>query len=139
MKKILMSWMLAVVSVGAGFAEVKDVTVEQAAAKLKKDPKIVVVDIRTPGEFAGGHLKGALNLDFNAEDFEKKLAKLDRKKTYLMHCMSGGRSTASIAVWDRLGFKNVLHLKAGAMGWKNQGQPVVMPKEEKEEAGEKSE
>lgn len=139
MKKILKTAMVILASVGGGFGEVKDVTVEEAAAKLKKDPKMVVVDIRTPGEFAGGHLKGALNLDFNADDFEKKLAKLDREKIYLMHCMSGGRSTASIAVWDRLGFKKVFHLKAGAMGWKNEGQPMVVPKKEKKKGEGKSE
>ena len=56
----------------------------------------------------------------NDKDFAKKLAKLDREKTYLMHCRSGGRSTASLPVWNRLGFKNVLHLSGGD-SWLGQG------------------
>ena len=116
------------VSLGISVADVTEISVERAVARIKKDPKIVVVDIRTPEEFAKGHLKGAVNLNVSNQDFSKKLAKLDRKKTYLMHCRSGGRSAASIAVWDRLGFENVLHLAAGTLGWVKEGQALVVPK-----------
>lgn len=125
MKTVLMTLASFLVLTGFGFGEVTAISVKRAAALLKKDPKIVVVDIRTPDEFAEGHIKGAININMNTKDFAKKLAKLDRNKTYLMHCRSGGRSAASIPVWNRLGFKNVLHLAAGTIGWKKEGQPLV--------------
>ena len=91
-----------------------------------KDPKIVVVDIRTPEEFAKGHIKGAVNINMNSKDFSEKLGKLERDKTYIMHCRSGGRSASSLPVWKRLGFKNVLHLSSGTLGWVKAGQPLVV-------------
>ena len=127
MKVAIVIFILAV-SLGISVADVTEISVERAVARIKKDPKIVVVDIRTPEEFAKGHLKGAINLNVNSRYFSKKLAKLDRKKTYLMHCRSGGRSAASIAVWNRLGFENVLHLAAGTLGWVKEGQALVVPK-----------
>lgn len=113
---------------GLASADVTPVTVKQAVERMKKFSKIIVVDIRTPGEFAKGHIKKAININMNDNDFSKQLAKLDREKTYLMHCRSGGRSTASLPVWNRLGFKNVLHLSSGTLGWVKAGQPLVVAK-----------
>jgi rhodanese-related sulfurtransferase len=132
--KILTTILAVLSSLTLVHAGVTDVTVEEASKQLKKNPKTVVIDLRTPEEFKEGHLKGAINLNFHEEDFEKKLAKLDRDQTYLMHCLGGGRSAASIPVWEKLGFKKVLHLKAGKQGWAAEGKPLVVPevKEEKE-------
>jgi len=116
-------FLLAVMSVS--FAEVTDLSAENAAAKLKKKPEIIIVDVRTAKEYKEGHIKGAINIDVKAEGFEEKLGKLDRKKTYLMHCRSGGRSGASLPIWERLGFKNVLHLNSGILGWKKAGLELV--------------
>ena len=115
-------------SISLSSAEVAEVTVKEAVARMKKEPKLVVIDVRTPREFAKGHIKGAINLNMRDKDFAERLAKLDRKKTYLMHCASGGRSAASIPVWKQLKFEKVLHLTAGAKGWQKAGQTLVIPK-----------
>ena len=133
MKKIMTFAVAVFALVGSAFSEVTPITPKEAAARLKKEPKIVVIDIRTPEEFEQGHLNGAVNINMRSEDFEKKLGKLDRDTTYLMHCQSGGRSTASIPVWEKLGFKKVLHLDKGKKGWVDEGLPLVVPlKKEKE-------
>ena len=103
---------------------VRVVTVEEAAALLKKDKSIVVLDVRTPEEFKEGHIPGAVNLDFNGDNFDKELAGLDRKKTYLMHCAAGGRSSQAEDQMTELKFQSVLHLKEGFNGWKKKNQPV---------------
>ena len=54
--------------------------------KLAKQPKHVILDVRTAKEFAAGHIKGAINIDVNAADFQEKVAKLDKGSTYLVHC-----------------------------------------------------
>ncbi len=95
-----------------------------AARLLASRKDTVLVDVRTPAEFSGGHIPGATNIDFVADSFATELAKLDRSKTYVVHCAAGGRSTQSLAVFSRLGFKNVIHLDGGLNGWIAAGQPV---------------
>ncbi len=95
-----------------------------AAKLLKKDDKVVVIDVRTPGEFAEGHIADARNIDFNSPDFAAELGKLDRSKTYLVHCAAGGRSTRSLAAFKKLGFQSVVHLDGGFSGWAKAGKPV---------------
>jgi len=94
------------------------------AGKLIADKKVVVLDIRTPKEYAAGHIAGATNIDFNASDFEKRLVQLDKSKTYLVHCASGGRSTKSLAQFKKLQFQSVVHLDGGIKAWQKAGQPV---------------
>ena len=107
------------------FAE--NVSPEKAQELHSKKNPPQVIDIRTPEEFAKGHLKGAKLVNFFGE-FEKELAKLDRNKAYLMHCRSGGRSTKSLAVWKKLGFTKVYHLDSGFLGWEKAKLPFVKPK-----------
>ncbi|MCX8238245.1 MAG: rhodanese-like domain-containing protein [Akkermansiaceae bacterium] len=128
MKTAFTSFVSFLLLVGFVGGDVIPIGAGKAAAKLKKDPKIVVVDLRTPKEFFAGHIKGAININMNDKNFAAKLGKLDRKKTYLMHCRSGGRSSASLQVWKRLGFEKVLHLASGTLGWEKAGQQLEVPK-----------
>lgn len=88
----------------------------------KKD--VVVLDIRTPKEFASGRIPKAVNVDFYAADFEKKLGQLERGKTYLVHCASGGRSGRSLEVFKKLEFPSVYHLDGGFNAWQRAGKAV---------------
>lgn len=95
------------------------------AAKLLAAGDIVVVDVRTPGEYAGGHLKDGVNIDYNAADFRQKLAELDPARDYLVHCAVGGRSTSALEAFKELGFKKIVHLDGGMKAWEKAGEPVV--------------
>ena len=95
------------------------------AAKLIAEGKIVVLDLRTPDEFASGHIAGARPMDCQAPDFAQKLGALDKSKTYLVHCASGGRSTRALKEFQKLEFQSVVHLDGGLTAWKRAGQPVV--------------
>lgn len=106
---------------------IKDITPEQVALIMKGQMAPIIIDIRTPEEFSKGHLEGAKLINYR-KDFEKNLAKLDRDKRYVFHCQSGGRSTQSLPVWKKLGFKKVTHLKSGYLGWQKAKLPVVIPK-----------
>ncbi len=94
------------------------------AAKLVADNKVVVLDLRTPKEYATGHIAGAVNIDFYAADFERRLAQLDRHKTYLVHCAVGGRSTKSLALFQKLEFQSIRHLDGGLKAWQKAGHAV---------------
>ena len=105
-------------------ATVKYVTSPTAAKLLEEKKEIVVLDVRTANEFAEGHIKGATNIDFNSKGFEGNIAKLDKDKTYLVHCAAGGRSGKSLVAFKKLGFKSIYHLDDGFNGWKAAGKPV---------------
>lgn len=102
---------------------VKNVGVEEFD-KLRADKKNVVLDVRTPEEFAEGHIPGAVNVDFNAPDFQKKIAELDKSKTYLVHCAGGVRSAKACTAMDKVAFKSVVNLEPGFRAWEKAGKPV---------------
>jgi rhodanese-related sulfurtransferase len=109
---------------------VKNVDAAGAAALLKDNAAsgVVVLDVRTPDEYRSGHIADATNIDFRGSDFGDRVKKLDPSKTYLVHCASGGRSTTSLAVFQKLGFKSVVHLDGGFNAWKKAGYPVEKAK-----------
>ena len=97
------------------------------AANLLANNQIIVLDVRTPREFASSHIAGATNINFLSGDFSDRLTQLDRSKNYLLHCASGGRSTNALPKLARLGFTNVIHLDGGFKAWQAAGNPVVKP------------
>ncbi len=88
-----------------------------AAELLKSDENVAVLDVRTPEEYAEGHIDGAINIDFRADDFSDQVRQLDRETPYVVHCRSGGRSTASLDILQDLGFRRIYHLDEGINGW----------------------
>jgi rhodanese-related sulfurtransferase len=115
----------AAADAGAGAASTTVTHVDAAqAARLVATNGAVILDIRTPKEHAAGHLRGATNVDFYAKDFASQLKGLDRRRTYLVHCASGGRSAKSLATFKELGFTSVVHLNGGFKAWSAAGLPV---------------
>ena len=102
---------------------IQDIDVAGAAKLLGADDSVVILDIRTPGEFAKGHIQGAINIDYRSGDFAAKIGALDKSKKYIMHCQSGGRSGESLPKFKELGFECVYHLDAGFAGWQENGHP----------------
>jgi len=84
---------------------------------LKKNKAIVVIDVRTPEEFAEGHLKGAQNIDIRQQDAYSKLDKLNPKTTYLVYCRTNHRSGMAVDHMMQKGFKNVYQMMDGFPGW----------------------
>jgi rhodanese-related sulfurtransferase len=109
----------------AGPDGVTAVSAVQAQAALAEDPDIRVLDIRTPGEYAEGHIQNALNIDFLNADFAKRLGELDPDAKYLVYCRSGNRSAQAMKIFGRLGFARVLHMSKGIRDWQGQGLPLV--------------
>lgn len=94
------------------------------AQKLIEDKKVITLDIRTPDEFNRGKIAGAKNIDFQAPDFEQRIDALDKSKSYLVHCASGGRSTRSLALFEQHQFQSIYHLDGGIKAWEKAGLPV---------------
>ncbi len=67
-----------------------------------------VIDVRTPAEYAGGHLEGALNIDVQGMNFAAEVEALDKTADYVIYCRSGNRSGQAISQMQSLGFTGTL-------------------------------
>jgi rhodanese-related sulfurtransferase len=85
----------------------------------------VILDLRTPKEFASGHIAGAVMLDYYSPEFQQGLQQLDRSKRYLIYCRTGNRSSRTLRLIDQMGFKSVYHLKDGIVDWNRQKLPLA--------------
>lgn len=72
-----------------------------------------VIDVRSDGEWAGGHIEGALHVPVGAEDFREQVDGLDREEPVYVYCASGVRSGRAAAVMEDMGFEQVIN--AGGM------------------------
>lgn len=99
-------------------------TVDAFDQKLKNSPGVQLVDVRTPREYAAGHLKGALNYDYNGNEFEKQIARLDKTRPVMVYCAVGGRSAGAAARLRTLGFPEVYDMRGGFNAWKAAGKPA---------------
>jgi rhodanese-related sulfurtransferase len=95
------------------------------AESLIAAKKVLILDVRTPQEFAAGHLAGATNLDFHSKDFQAQLERLNKKQSYLVHCAIGGRSARAGKLMNELNFTSVYDLKGGIKAWEKAGKPIV--------------
>jgi len=104
------------------------VSAKEAADLIDKhggDNTFAILDIRTPGEFQSGHLPDAILVDFYSQAFADQLNRLDKKKTYLVYCRTGNRSTSALSLFKKLKFEKIYHMSAGISGWKSQDLPVI--------------
>ena len=97
----------------------------ETIGKRAADPRFVLLDVRTPKEFAEERIEGAVMIDYLSTGFRDEIAKLDRKKTYLVYCRTGNRTKGALKVMRELGFRNVLHLADGIAKWKAAGFPTA--------------
>ena len=89
--------------------------------KLRADRNNVVLDVRIQKEFEAGHVPGAIHIDVNSVDFQEKVARLDRTKTYLVHCAAGGRSVKACGRLSDLAFPKLYNLEGGFNAWQKAG------------------
>ena len=83
------------------------------------------IDVRTPQEYAGGHIGNAINIDFNSADFKEKINKLDKKARYIVYCRTGVRSAAASEVMAKLGFMDIYNMAGGVSAWEAAGLPIA--------------
>ncbi len=102
--------------------QMNSIEIQQVLAKNKQ---IVILDVRTPQEFAAGHLKGALNIDIYQQDFYSRIDKLNKKTTYVVYCRTHNRSTATVDYMKQKGFEVVYQMMDGFPGWAANNFPTV--------------
>ncbi len=92
--------------------------------KYAETPNAQLVDVRTTGEYGGGHLPKAQNVDFRSSDFTQKVQTLDKTKPTFVYCLSGGRSAEAANIMRQNGFTNVYEMGGGYLKWTTKMKPV---------------
>jgi thioredoxin len=87
-----------------------------------------LIDVRTPEEYKNGHLKEALNVDWNSNEFDYMINALDKNQPVYVYCLSGARSASAAEKMRNSGFKEVFEMNGGILAWNKSGKPTVSPK-----------
>lgn len=124
MSKIIVLLLLAVVVVAYVSAGDDHILAPDVYQQKLAELKPVVLDVRTPKEYAEGHIEGATNINFYDEDFAERMKAKPKDKTYFIYCRSGGRSGKTLAMMKKAGF-TIYDLKGGMIAWNKANKPVV--------------
>ncbi len=87
--------------------------------------KGILLDVRTPEEYAKGHLPNAININYLSPDFKQALKELKPDQPYFIYCAVGGRSAKACTQLKNIGFKKVYNLEEGIMAWQKSGQEII--------------
>ena len=96
-----------------------------AFASVVGAPGVTTIDVRTPEEFAAGHIEGAVNMNVEGPDFATQIAGLDPAGVYAVYCRSGNRSQVAVSAMTQAGIPGIYELESGIVGWQDAGLPVV--------------
>ena len=99
------------------------ISVSDARAMMQSSSNVLVVDVRTPEEYAQGHLKGAINIPLST--LPLRINGLDQKRPILVYCQTGIKSAEASSILVRAGFTKVYNLEGGITAWINSGYPTV--------------
>ncbi|MEB3300233.1 MAG: rhodanese-like domain-containing protein [Candidatus Sericytochromatia bacterium] len=107
----------------AGYSNVQ---AKDLAAWQAKHPEAMLVDVREPDEFEGGHITGAVLVPVGT--IGSWAAKQPKDRPMVLVCRSGGRSTKAAKQLEQAGFKALVNLEGGMMAWEAAGLPVAKPR-----------
>tara|TARA_B110000003_G_scaffold51256_1_gene50354 strand:+ start:9935 stop:10396 length:462 start_codon:yes stop_codon:yes gene_type:complete len=110
----------------ADAAVLKDVTVAEFEALIQSLDAPLLLDVRSPEEWAEGHLKGASHKDYWGDDgFDGCMQRIPKGRPVLVYCAGGGRSGLTANELHAMGHQEVYNLKGGITGWQEEGRQVV--------------
>ena len=101
---------------GTETADYRQITMEEAAVWLEEEQDLVLLDVRTPEEYAEGHLPGAINLPNETISDEPPSVLPDFDQQILVYCRSGNRSKQAVQKLVQLGYTDVVEI-GGILDW----------------------
>ena len=136
---LLACMFLAGISVGCGAKTKKKASVNQEnttqatllnvndfESKMKSMPNAQIIDVRTPGEFSKGYIQGAININYQGQNFTQEIGQLDKTKPTFVYCQLGGRSEEACHYMVNQGFKELYQLDGGISSWTHYNKPVEL-------------
>lgn len=120
--KYLVLIMIAFASIACESQQEKEAGIEvisptDFALKMESLDNEILIDVRTPDEWEGGIIEGAVKINFFEEDFNAKIQKLDHSKPVFVYCKKGGRSAKAAKKLEEAGFKTIYDLAGGYDAW----------------------
>lgn len=91
----------------------------EAARMIEETKDLQLIDVRTPGEYADGHLSGAKLIP--VQEIGARLAEIDKRKPVLLYCRTGHRSSSALRILKAHGFANAQHIEGGLGAWQAAG------------------
>jgi rhodanese-related sulfurtransferase len=95
----------------------------EAASMIKDTKDLQLIDVRTEGEYASGHLAGAKLIP--VQEIDKRLAEISKNKPVLLYCRTGHRSGNALKILQNNGFGRAKHMEGGITAWQAAGLPVT--------------
>lgn len=106
-------------------AQQNNLSADEFERGISNKDSVQVLDVRTPGEYASGHIKGSLLADWNdKEEFDRRIAFIDKNKPVYVYCLVGGRSSLAADKLRAAGYQNVFNLAGGIKAWKAANKPL---------------
>lgn len=122
MKNYIFSWLITLTLLGSACSESQSqsnsLKADDFSEKIKQSQSGLVLDVRTPEEFAKGHLETAKNIDWKNSSFIDKVEQIDKSKPVFVYCLSGIRSAAAAKKMREIGFTQVYELDGGMVKWR---------------------
>jgi thioredoxin 1 len=127
MKKYTLLYSLALIFSSCGTSETKENTSLapiEFQKKFEASPNAVLLDVRTMEEVQVERIKGQINFDYNAPEFEILIKGMDKSKPYFVYCSSGVRSSKAADKMREEGYQKIYTLEGGLTAWKKARLPV---------------
>lgn len=122
--RIFLTLLLVIITSGFLYAQ-KVISPDEFHSMVNDKAAVQLIDVRTEGEYAGGHLAHAKNIDIRSRDFAKQMTVLDKNQPVYVYCLSGGRSASAARQLAGMGFTEVYDMQGGIMAWKRSGLPLA--------------
>jgi len=106
-------------------ASMKTASADEVKAVVEKKSKVILMDVRTSGEWAAGHLPGAIHVDRGLIEFTVWKAIPDQNAQIIVYCKTGGRATLATKTMLDLGYKNARVAGISYDAWVKAGNPVA--------------
>ena len=130
--KLSMALFIATILVGCNnkqpsttITESGKIVVVAPAEFKEKSANQLIVDVRTPDEFAQGHIEGAININVFDKNFTEQFAEFDKSEPIFLYCKSGARTSKASKKLAEFGFQNIYDLHGGIVNWHKNDQPIT--------------
>lgn len=97
------------------------ITPAEYQARFGANADHILIDVRTPEEFVGGHIPGAVNI--SVDQLAQRLSEIPKDKPVVLYCRSGNRSNQAAQILERAGYSQIYDL-GGIITWAQQGYPI---------------
>jgi rhodanese-related sulfurtransferase len=111
------------IATSVSFAAPPSVTPQQVREmQVQKSAALYVLDVRTPEEFASGHVPGAVNIPY--DQVAARLAEIPKDKEVVLYCRSGRRAGLAAAELEKAGYADLQLMQGDMPAWEKAGMPV---------------